>query len=148
MRFISRSILLTLAAVGTLTAAAATGKPAVTNAPAPAQAVAPVPRSTFGIPTKPEDGHDPFFPGSDRLFAVKTAPKSPSGAGAAIVFNGISGSQDRRFAMINGYTFAEGEQAFVNTPSGRVMVHCLEIKGETVTVEIAGERRELRLKGR
>ena len=110
----------------------------------------PVPKSSFGVPAKPQDGHDPFFPTSDRLFAVKTSPK-PSNSGlanAGIVFNGISGSQDQRFAMINGRTFAEGEEAPVNTSSGRQRVLLIAIKGDTAVIEIGGERRELIFQGR
>ena len=109
----------------------------------------PVAKSTFGIPTKPQDGHDPFFPVSDRLFAAKTTPKpASSSVSSAIVFNGISGSQDHRLAMINGRTFAEGEEAPVNTTSGRVRVLLVAIKDDRAVVEVAGERRELVFQGR
>jgi len=108
-----------------------------------------IPKSSFSIPAKPQDGHDPFFPASDRLFAVKTAPKAATASTtAALVFNGKSGTQERPFAMINGYTFAAGEEALVNTSSGRVRVRCVEIKGGSVVVEVAGERRELHFEDR
>lgn len=109
----------------------------------------PVPKSTFGVPAKPQDGHDPFFPGSDRLFGLKSTPKPTSSTvGSGIVFNGISGSKDRRLAMINGHTLAEGEEALVNTSTGRVRVLLITIKDDRVVVEIAGERRELIFQGR
>lgn len=109
----------------------------------------PVPKSTFGIPAKPQDGHDPFFPASDRLYAVKPAPKQgPSSNASTLVFNGIAGTQDHRLAMINSKTFAEGEEAMVNTFGGRVRVRCLEIKGEVIVIEVAGERRELHFQDR
>ena len=109
----------------------------------------PVPKSSFGVPAKPQDGHDPFFPTSDRLFAIKTPKPATSGlANVGIVFNGISGSQDKRFAMINGRTFAEGEEAPVNTSSGRQRVLLIAIKGDTAVIEIGGERRELIFQGR
>ena len=109
----------------------------------------PVPKSNFGVPTKPQDGHDPFFPASDRLFAIKTAPKQASSVtGAALVCNGIAGIQDHRLAMINSKTFAEGEEATVNTSGGPVRVRCLEIKGNVVAIEVAGERRELHFQDR
>lgn len=118
------------------------GPPEKTSTPVAQQ---PVPKSAFSIPTKPQDGHDPFFPNSDRLFASKTAPKSaPQSTGAVLVFNGISGTQERRLAMINSRTMAEGEEADVNTPNGRTKVRLVEIKGEVAIVEVAGERRELR----
>lgn len=121
-----------------------------TEAPAaaPKKTVAtdkPVPKSSFSVPAKPADGHDPFFPASDRLFAVKTKPKTSTPSNnSAIVFNGISGTDDHRFAMINGHTFAEGEKASVNTSGGRVPVQLIAIRGDIAVVEVAGERRELK----
>ena len=109
----------------------------------------PVPKSTFGIPAKPVDGHDPFFPVSDRLFGLKSTPRpAASPVNTAIVFNGISGSKDRPFAMINGRTFAEGEEAPVNTSGGRVRVLLVAIKEDRAVVEVGGERRELTFQGR
>ena len=143
---LASGIALTVAAAPTEKGQTAkTSKPADASKTPSAATDRPIPKSTFGIPTKPEEGRDPFFPTSDRLYAVKTAPKqrSPSAPSQAIVFNGISGSADHRFAMINGRTFAEGEEAPVNTPSGRIKVLLLAIKGNIAVVEIAGERREL-----
>ncbi len=109
----------------------------------------PVPKSAFAIPAKPVDGRDPFYPASDRLFGLKIAPKATAApVNTAIVFNGISGSKDRPFAMINGHTFAEGEEAPVNTAGGRVRVLLVAIKDDRAVVEIAGERRELTFQGR
>ena len=141
---------LAFASALTLTSQAApSDKSPAANAPAKTVAAEKaVPKSAFGLPAKPSDGHDPFFPVSDRLFAVKTTPKSSTSTfSSAIVFNGISGSEDRRFAMINGHTFAEGEKASVNTTGGRVPVLLVAIKGDVAIVEIAGERRELTFPG-
>jgi hypothetical protein len=83
------------------------------------------------------------------LYAVKSAPKqAPSANSSALVFNGIAGTQDHRLAMINSKTFAEGEEALVNTPSGRIRVRCIEIKGDIVVIEVNGERRELHFQDR
>ncbi|MFO1487139.1 MAG: hypothetical protein U1F65_01555 [Verrucomicrobiota bacterium] len=115
----------------------------------PSAADKPVPKSKFNVPAKAGEGRDPFFPASDRLFAVKTERKSTAPSNTStIVFNGISGSQDKRLAMINGRTFAEGEEAPVNTSSGRVRVLLVALRGDTAVVEVAGERRELTFQGR
>jgi hypothetical protein len=145
------NVILALATAAALsTHAALPAKTATTtgqNKTAPEET--PVPKSTFGIPAKPQDGHDPFFPASDRLYALKPAPKQASSAtGSALVFNGMAGTQDHRLAMINSKTFAEGEEAMVNISGGRVRVRCLEIKGDVVVVEVAGERRELHFQDR
>lgn len=110
-----------------------------------AAAETPIPKSVFVVPKKPEQGRDPFFPDSERMFAVKSAPSAkPSAGGAvALVFNGISGAQDHQYAMINGHTFAEGEEAPLSTPTGRVNVRLVELKGEIAVVEVGGQRREL-----
>lgn len=143
--------LLTLAIAAALSAhaeqPAKTATPASQNKTAPEEQ--PVPKSTFGVPAKPQDGHDPFFPASDRLYAVKAVLKqAASTTVAALVCNGIAGTQDHRLAMINSKTFAEGEEGMVNTSDGRVHVRCLEIKGNLVIVEVAGERRELHFQDR
>lgn len=151
-----KNSLLALAFAGTVSLTAFAAPPQNPAAAAAAEATKkilaigkPVPKSSFGIPAKPQDGHDPFYPTSDRLFAVKASPKhSPSSASSAIVFNGISGSKDRPFAMINGHTFAEGEEAPVNTSAGRIRVLLVAIKDDRAIVEIAGERRELTFQGR
>ena len=51
--------------------------------------------------------------------------------------------------MINGRTFAEGEEGDVNTNSGKKHVRCLKIKEDSVIVELLpeGERQELKLRG-
>lgn len=135
-----------LAIVATLMARAAAAEKSAAPAEAPKKIIPtdlPVPKSNFTVPAKPQDGHDPFFPTSDRLFAVKTSRPVSSSNSSAIVWNGISGSQGRRFAMINGHTFAEGEEAMVSTATGRVRVLLVSLNGETAIVEVAGERREL-----
>jgi hypothetical protein len=109
----------------------------------------PAPKSTFDIPAKPQDGRDPFFPASDRLYAIKSTPKqAPSSNSSALVFNGKNGSPDHPLVMINGKTFAEGEEGPVNTSGVRVRLRCLEIKGDIVVIEVAGERRELHFQDR
>ena len=145
------TVVLAFVAAATLSANAAPPANTETN---PGQkkttpAEKPAPKSNFGIPAKPQDGHDPFFPASDRLYSIKSTPKQgPSSNSSALVFNGIAGTQDHRLAMINSKTFAEGEEAMVNTSAGRVRVRCLEIKGDVVVVEVAGERRELHFQDR
>ena len=149
-----KTSLLALAFVSTLTLTTFAAPPEKSAGAAAAEkkiviADKPVPKSSFGIPAKPQDGHDPFFPISDRLFAVKSSkPSSSSPVNTAIVFNGISGSKDRPFAMINGHTFAEGEEAPVNTSAGRVRVLLVAIKDDRAIIEVGGERRELIFQGR
>jgi hypothetical protein len=107
-----------------------------------------IPQSVFVVPTNTKDGRDPFFPNSDRLLAAgSTTPKRTSTPETALlVLNGLSGTAGRKLAMINGRTLAEGEEAEVSTAGGRVRFRCLEIKTDSVIIEVSGERRELRLR--
>lgn len=106
-----------------------------------------VPKSVYAVPASEADGHDPFYPASDRLRRSSNSkpsntPKAPS---LTLVYNGLSGTADHQLAIINGRTLAEGEETELVLPTGRVKIRCVEIKGETVIVEAFGERRELRL---
>jgi hypothetical protein len=50
----------------------------------------------------------------------------------------ISGTPDRRFALINNETFGKGDQATVKIGDKRVMIHCLEINESSVVVSVDG----------
>ena len=107
------------------------------------------PKSVFGMPRTPQEGRDPFFPNSPRLFANST-PKlaTPTAVApvAELVLKGISGPIHQRLAIINNRTFSAGETADVRTPNGMVRVRCLEIRDDSVVIQVSGERRELHLR--
>ena len=109
-----------------------------------------IPQSVFTTPASLKDGRDPFFPNStywlNGVGAVVYKPSTPSHTEVTLVLNGLSGTAGHRLAMINGHTMAEGEAAEVTTASGRIRVRCVEIKAESVVVEVGTERRELRLR--
>jgi hypothetical protein len=135
-------------AAQTKTNSPAAPAPAPTNAP-PAQLE--IPKSVFIIPTAPQEGKDPFFPRSTRLWAsvvVKTdSPQQPAPAVAVeLKLNGISGTAARRLAIINNRTFEAGEEGIVSTASSPVRIRCLEIKDDSVLVQIGGEQRKLHLR--
>jgi hypothetical protein len=121
--------------------------PAPTNA-LPAQLE--IPKSVFLIPTSPQQGKDPFFPRSMRLFTssvvVSTNPQPTAVVIVELKLNGISGTSDRRLAIINNRTFEANEENVVSTASGPVRIRCLEIKSDSVLVQIGGEQRILRLR--
>jgi hypothetical protein len=99
-----------------------------------------VPRSSSGV------GKDPFFPNlADRSSAKngdnKNASKIPT---ANLTLQGISGSAASRLAVISGRTFAVGEVGDIPQAGGLVSVRCLEITEDSVTIEVGGERQELR----
>jgi len=128
-----------LALVMVLPAAAAPAAPA----PAPA-APEVVIRSVFVLPTNPSEGRDPFFPNSTRPYEVAMAGKPHVGDVSSLVLKGISGSADNRLAIINNHTFGVGDEQDLVTPQGRIHVRCVQIKNDTVVIESAGQRHELK----
>jgi hypothetical protein len=93
-------------------------------------------------------GKDPFFPHRVLIPMTTTDPK-PSEAGRLLVLNGVSGTKDQPLAMVNSYTFGVGDVAEVTTAAGKLKIRCLEIRKDSIMIEImnSGERKELRLRG-
>jgi hypothetical protein len=125
-----------------------------TSAPAANAGVAPVEepiaRSVFVIPAQPSEGRDPFYPKTIRLrtAALDTKVKPTTTIVADLKLNGLSGTAERPLAVINGVTFGNGDENPVPVSGGKVRVQCIEVRlrDETAIVEVAGERRELRLR--
>jgi hypothetical protein len=107
------------------------------------------PKSVFVMPTNyPKDGRDPFFPNRVLINAAPTTTTNrPVVQTVALVLNGISGSAGNRLCMINGHTFGKGDEDEVKTGDGRkVKIRCLEIGEDGATIEVEGQRRELKLR--
>jgi hypothetical protein len=143
-----------LAAVACLTI---TGSMRLDAAPKPATAPSTnevvAAQSIFVIPTSPQEGRDPFYPRSTRIYAaqVVAVPTNQTTAVAAPVsldlrLNGISGTAAQPLAIINNRTFGVGEQGEVITTTGRAHIRCLEIRKDTVIVQAPGETKILRLR--
>jgi hypothetical protein len=101
-------------------------------------------RSIFTLPNNSKEGRDPFFPTSTHPYenAVATAPQKVDVS--SLILKGFSvDKQGNRLVIINSHTFGVGDEEDVTTSQGRIHVHCLEIKGNTVSIEVNGERHEL-----
>ncbi|MGA2751962.1 MAG: hypothetical protein ABSG59_24630, partial [Verrucomicrobiota bacterium] len=87
---------------------------------------------------------------SMRIYAsmVVTTNLQPSASAVTVELklNGISGTTGRRLAIINNRTFEANEEGVVSTTLGSVRIRCLEIKPNSVLVQIGGEQRVLRLR--
>jgi hypothetical protein len=158
---IRRSVVPLLAALLVVTPAA---RAAQTNTNSPADtsssalqtptnavpAVPEIPQSVFVIPPGPKDGRDPFYPDSTRLHvaATPTANVARVAGFADLTFKGFAGPVGNRLAIINDLSFATGEEGVVITPAGRLRIRVIEIKDDSVWIEIGSERRELRLRER
>jgi hypothetical protein len=122
-------------------------RPAATNAE---PAAASIPRSLFVVPKTLDEGKDPFFPHSLRAYPALTGLTNRAQTKAAPVvelrLNGMSGTPASPLVIINGQTFALGEEHEVISGSRRVRVRCIQIKPDSTTVEVNSERRELHLR--
>ena len=108
-----------------------------------------VPQSTFTIPANFSQGRDPFYPNARYMFGTpQVVPTVARTSGIDLLhLDGISGAADHKLAMINYRTMAEGETNDFLTVSGHVKIRCVEIKTESVVIEvIGGERKELHLR--
>jgi hypothetical protein len=106
-----------------------------------------LPMSVFTIPSNAKEGRDPFFP--NRLITgLPPGPKTnkPVLVPLKLALNGLSGTREKPLAIINNRTFEKGEEAELSTPSGRTRVRCIDIKEDSVTVEVNGQRQELRFR--
>jgi len=126
-------------------APAKTSPPVTNSVPAELQ----IPKSVFLIPATPQEGKDPFFPRSMRLFASGVVVKTnvqPAAPSIELRLNGISGTADHHLAIINNQTFEANEEGEVPTNSGHAHIRCLEIKADSVLVQVGGEQRALHLR--
>jgi len=96
----------------------------------------------FIIPTNVRDGRDPFFPESTRLLEVAVQVTHKVEA-ASLIIKGFSGPPEHRFVIINNHTFAPGYEGDVLTSNGRAHIRCVEIRNDSVVVEINGQRHEI-----
>ena len=96
------------------------------------------------MPTNAREGRDPFFPESTRPYEEAVSAKRTVDVNA-FSLKGISIVRGHAMAIINNHTFAVGDEGDVITASGRMHLHCLEIRANTVVIEVNGARRELNL---
>ena len=113
----------------------------VNTSPAPPEA----PESVFVMPSKPQEGCDPFFPNSTRPYEAAMVANRHSAAVSSLELKGISGNPPHRLVIINNHTFAAGDEQDVITHEGRIQVRCIEIKPNSAIIEADGQRVELSL---
>ena len=106
------------------------------------------PRSVFI--DQPDFGKDPFFPRSSRRpkVIVRTTDLEPPRAVVpdAIVLKGISVLKERKLAIINYYTAAEGEEFSLKFNGQVVKVKCVEIKDRSAVISVNGATKEIPLR--
>jgi len=102
-----------------------------------ADAELPIPLSVFDVTAKPTK--DPFFPNSLRQPVPQASNSAPVISASSFMLKGVSGSSRERLGIINNRTVAAGEDAEVVTASGKVKIHCIEVKETSVVLRIAGQ---------
>ena len=102
-----------------------------------------MPQSVFVMPSSPKDGRDPFFPDSLRPYQTAAAAHPKAANMASLKVLGFSGDVPNRFVIINNHTFAAGDEGDVTTPTGRIHLRCIEVKTNSVVIEVGGRLREL-----
>lgn len=107
-------------------------------------------------------GNDSYLNGDgpDQIRAVSMPKEHTAPASNALVFHetktvvsdvltlkGITGVKDHALALINNRSLAAGESAKVRVGSSNVLVRCLEIRSDSVRIQVgeSGELRELSL---
>ena len=94
----------------------------------------------------PAVGIDPFFPNSSRrapkpkeMVAAPTRVTADPHRIDHITLKGITGTSDRRLALINNMAFASGEVGNVRVPGGSLKIRVLNISEKSVTVAVEGD---------
>ena len=132
----------------TLGSALAAPAPATTNAAAKlavttAKAAPAPPRAIFIQPTSNRDGHDPFYPESGRPFESAAASAPHAVELTTLAVKGFSVVRGRPMVIINNHSFMVGDEGDVIGTGGRAHLRCVEIRSDTVIVEINGSRHEI-----
>ena len=102
-----------------------------------------VPQSVFVIPSNSKEGHDPFYPESLRPYQIAAAANPKVADVTSLRLRGFSGELPNRYVIINNHTFAAGDEGDVITSIGRIHLRCIEVKTNSVVIEVGGQRREL-----
>ncbi len=76
---------------------------------------------------------------------IPTMAPAPRPAPTHLVLKGLSGTPSRRFALINDGTFMANESGKVRLGTSNVVIRCVEIRADAVLIEVAGEKKLLRL---
>jgi hypothetical protein len=108
-------------------------------------------KSVFVMPTGPQEGKDPFFPRSLRPYeSVIVRTNMPLAVAPTMIdlkLSGISGTAERPLAIINGKTFEQGEEGEVRVGVAHMNIRVVEIKANTVTVQMGTQQQVLRMRG-
>ena len=109
---------------------AAKAPESVSDSPAASNAAAVIPRSVFDY----RAGRDPFFPNR----VVKPVATAAAATLPKLFLKGVTGSAERRVALINDRTFTKGESGEVKLGTNTFKFRVIDIKEKSVTLECEG----------
>jgi type II secretory pathway component PulC len=116
--------------------------PAATPAPAATPQEPQVVKSVFV--DRPNFGRDPFFPNSLRRGkTVQDTVVEPVANFNNIVLKGISGTAEKRLAIINNKTFEAGEDGELRISGHLTKIKIVEVREKSVVISLNGVTREL-----
>ena len=107
------------------------------TAPAATISASAIPESVFNY----RAGKDPFFP--NRVVTPVLAPEPAKKV--SLLLKGITGTPDRRVALINDRTFVKGETGEFKMGTNTFPIRVIDILEKSVTIEREGQRYELPL---
>jgi len=86
----------------------------------------------------------------ERLLALKATPASerpivPTPVPDTLVLRNLSGTGNRRLALVNNQTLAKGEETRVRIGRTNVSVRCLEIRDRSVVLSVGGRAEPMEL---
>ncbi len=101
-------------------------------------------------PIEPGFGKDPFFPKTKRFereIPKNIDDKTPDPiVPDEIALKGISFIEDRKLAIINNHTAAEGEEFSLRIKGQTIKVKCVEIKDTSVIISVNDTTKEISLR--
>ena len=143
---LSWSVLVVGSVLLSIKSVAAPGARTPAATPAAAAAAAPQEPQQFKsvFVDRPNFGRDPFFPNSPRRGKlVQDVVVEPTANFNNIVLKGISGSAEKRLAILNNKTFAAGEDGELRIGGHPTKIKIVEVREKSVVISINGVTREL-----
>ena len=88
-------------------------------------------------------GRDPFFPNSQRRLGPISTNKPVEVNVSNLSLKGISGTVDKRLAIINNRTFEVGEEGDLRVSGQILKIKCVEVRERSVLITVNGISKEL-----
>lgn len=88
-------------------------------------------------------GRDPFFPNSQRRLGPVQTNTVVDVNVSNLSLKGVSGTTDKRLAIINNRTFEVGEEGDLRVAGQLLKIKCLEVRERSVLITVNGISKEL-----